>query len=56
MVERRFLGVVEVDSGTLVVGDPSHLLARRDEGKDEMDYREVIDADSTPHSAGDRCC
>jgi hypothetical protein len=30
MTERRFLGVVEVDSGTLLLGDPAYLLARAD--------------------------
>jgi hypothetical protein len=27
-VERRILGVVEVDSGTLVIGDPAYALPR----------------------------
>jgi hypothetical protein len=42
--ERRFLGVVEVDSGTLVVGDPAYLLARASEGKQGIDYQVVVDA------------
>lgn len=42
--ERRFLGVVEVDSGTLVVGDPAYLLARASDGKAGIDYQVVVDA------------
>lgn len=45
MSERRFLGVVEVDSGTLLVGDPAYLLGERSRGKEGADYQEVIDAD-----------
>ena len=44
--ERRFLGVVEVDSGTLVIGDPLYLLARRSAGKDGLDYDEVLGVDA----------
>ena len=42
MTERRFLGVVEVDSGTLIVGDPTYLLAQVGTGKEGIDYEEVI--------------
>lgn len=41
---QRFLGMVEVDSGTLIVGDPVYLLARASEGKQGLDYQAVIDA------------
>jgi hypothetical protein len=46
-VERRFLGVVDVDSGTLLVGDPTYLLADRSRERAGPDYQEVIDAPST---------
>lgn len=42
--ERRFLGVVEVDSGTLLIGDPGYVLPRADSGKPGVDYQAVIDA------------
>ena len=45
--ERRFLGVVEVDSGTLIIGDPAYFLAHADAGKAGVDYETVIRADST---------
>ena len=35
---RRFLGVVEVDSGTLLVGDPIYCLPRAKDGKSGIDY------------------
>ena len=56
MVERRYLGVIEVDSGTILVGDPTYLLARRSDGGDGADYQEVSDADPAPAAAplGDR--
>ena len=41
---RRFLGMVEVDSGTLVVGDPAYLLASASRGKEGIDYQAVIEA------------
>jgi hypothetical protein len=31
-VDRRLLGHVEVDSGTLLVGDPAYVLPRKDHG------------------------
>lgn len=46
MTERRFLGIVEVDSGTLVVGDPAHLLSRRSSAIDGVDYEETIRTDA----------
>jgi hypothetical protein len=45
MSERRFLGVVEVDSGTVVIGDPSYLLTRRSSGAEGLDYEEVLRRD-----------
>ncbi|OGO51634.1 MAG: hypothetical protein A2Z32_02395 [Chloroflexi bacterium RBG_16_69_14] len=47
MVEQRFLGVVEVDSGTLVIGDPSYFLPQAAEGKSGVEYQTVIKADSS---------
>jgi hypothetical protein len=44
-VERRFFGVVDVDSGTLIVGDPAYVLGRRADGKDGVDYERVIEVD-----------
>ena len=49
-VERRFFGVVEVDSGTLLVGDPTYVLPRKETGHEAVDYAEVIAAD---HSQSD---
>ncbi len=43
MTERTFLGVVEVDSGTLVVGDPGYLLPRASTGAPGVDYQHVLD-------------
>lgn len=45
--DRRFLGVVEVDSGTLVIGDPAYFLPQVAEGKPGVDYEMVILADSS---------
>ena len=39
-----FIGVVEVDSGTLVIGDPAYLLPHAARGKGGVDYEAVIDA------------
>lgn len=43
-LERRFVGVVEVDSGTLLLGDPGYCLPRRETATDGIDYQAVIDA------------
>jgi len=48
LIERKFLGVVEVDSGTLVIGDPGYLLPRKSQGTPGVDYQEVIDAAASP--------
>ena len=44
VLERRFLGVVEVDSGTLVLGDPLHFLADESLGRAGVDYAAVLEA------------
>ena len=40
----KFIGVVEVDSGTLVIGDPAYLLPHAARGKGGVDYEAVIEA------------
>ena len=42
--ERRFIGLVEVDSGTLFLGDPLYCLARAKDGTPGIDYASVIAA------------
>jgi hypothetical protein len=39
------IGVVEVDSGCLVIGDPTYLLTSARHGKAGVDYQVVVDAD-----------
>jgi hypothetical protein len=41
---RRFLGIVEVDSGTLVLGDPLYCLPEAARGRPGIDYAAVIEA------------
>jgi hypothetical protein len=41
---RRLLGVIEVDSGTLVVGDPGQILPNSEAGRSGIDFAAVIDA------------
>jgi hypothetical protein len=48
MTKREFLGVVEVDSGTLLIGDPAYVLPSLRDGRAGVDYQDVIDAPSTP--------
>ena len=43
-LERRFLGLVEVDSGTLLVGDPLYCLPEQARGRDGIDYAAVMDS------------
>lgn len=50
MTERKFLGVIEVDSGTLVIGDPAYLLPSAKDGKPGVDYQAVIDAPRVPEA------
>ena len=40
-VERQFLGVVEVDSGTLVISDPAYCLPHRDRDKPGVSSRKA---------------
>lgn len=40
--ERRFLGIVEVDSGTLLVGDPAYCLPSIEHGKAGIDYSAIF--------------
>lgn len=50
-LERQFLGLVEVDSGTIVISDPAYCLPHRDRGKPGVDYQAVIDADTSVTSS-----
>jgi len=50
-VERQFLGVVEVDSGTLVISDPAYCLPHQDRDKPGVDYEAVISADTSVTSS-----
>lgn len=49
-LERRFLGVVEVDSGTLLLGDPAYCLPRARDGTPGIDYESIIGAPDEPAS------
>lgn len=49
-LERRFLGMVEVDSGTLLLGDPLHCLPRARDDKPGIDYAAVLGAPDEPAS------
>lgn len=53
---RRFLGMVEVDSGTLLVGDPIYCLPYAKEAKPGIDYESIIGASDTlaSHLGGSR--
>ncbi len=42
--ERRFLGLVEVDSGTVLLGDPLYCLPHAGEGRPGIEYEAVITA------------
>jgi len=44
MTEQRFLGLVEIDSGMLLVADPSHVLPSADENKPGVDYSATLGA------------
>ncbi len=48
--ERRFLGVVEVDSGTLLLGDPGYCLPRAKDGTSGIDYESIMGAPDEPAS------
>ena len=45
MTQRRVLGVIEVDSGTLLIGDPGYVLPNQAGGTTGVDYQAVVDAD-----------
>lgn len=47
MIERRGLGVIEVDSGTLIVGDPAYALHEKARGTSGIDYQAVLDVDAS---------
>ncbi len=47
-IERRIIGVIEVDSGTVVVGDPAYTLPSVEDGKAGIDYSAVL-ADVESH-------
>ena len=49
-LERRFLGMVEVDSGTLLLGDPLYCLPRAKDGTPGIDYESIIGAPDEPAS------
>jgi hypothetical protein len=44
VIERKFVGSVSVDSGTMVLGDPAYLLPSKEREKPGVDYQAVIDA------------
>lgn len=44
MTGEQLIGFVEVDSGTLVIGDPAQLLAHATAGRPGVDYASVIEA------------
>lgn len=46
--ERRFLGLVEVDSGTLLLGDPLYCLPSVDQGRPGIDYSAIFNAGDVP--------
>jgi hypothetical protein len=48
--QRQFLGVVSVDSGILLVGDPAHVLPSSRDGQPGLDYQDVIKGDSRAQS------
>ena len=49
-LERRFLGMVEVDSGTLLVGDPIYCLPYAKQAKPGIDYESIFGAGVEPAS------
>ena len=50
-VERRLLGIVEVDSGTLLVGDPAYALPSKKHSKPGIDYEAVVQSPGDQHGA-----
>jgi len=54
-VERRVIGVIEVDSGTVVVGDPVYALPYADRSKAGIDYSALPDLTGAPaYQLGDQ--
>lgn len=49
-LERRFLGEVEVDTGTLLIGDPGYCLPHTMDGTPGIDYETIIAAPDQPAS------
>jgi hypothetical protein len=47
MVNRQFLGVVSVDSGTLIISDPAYCLPHIERDKPGVDYEAVVAADTS---------
>lgn len=41
-VERRMIGIVEVDSGTVIISDPAYALPRSQDSRPGMDYSVVL--------------
>ena len=50
VMERIFLGVIEVDSGTLLLGDPAYCLPRAERAEPGIDYEAIIGAPDEPAS------
>jgi hypothetical protein len=45
--EWRHVGWVEVESGCMIVGDPTYLLPWKERGKPGINYQVAIDADAS---------
>ena len=45
---RRFLGTVDVDSGTLLLGDALYVLPSERDGRPGVDWAVILDAPSEP--------
>jgi hypothetical protein len=45
--DSKFLGVVEVDSGTLLIADPAYVLPRAQDKQPGIDYSKILEA-TTP--------
>ena len=40
--ERRMIGIVEVDSGTVIISDPAYVLPRAEDNRPGTDYSAVL--------------
>jgi hypothetical protein len=48
-IERRLIGIVEVDSGLVMISDPAYVLPRAEEKRPGVDYSVVLrDASNKP--------